>query len=59
MLLRHKSKIKARKRFRKLGVWSYIHTLKPQIQNVEPRKERLGIKTIPCVFGEERRIKKL
>ena len=38
---------------------SYIHTPKPQIQSVEPRKRRQGIRTIPCVFGEERRIKKL
>ena len=38
---------------------SYIHTPKPQIQSVEPRKGRLGIGTIPCVFGEERRIKNL
>ena len=29
---------------------SYIHTLKPQIQSVEPRKGRLDIRTIPCVF---------
>jgi len=37
-----------------------IHTLKPQIRSVEPRKRRLGMRTIPCVFfGEERRIKKL
>ena len=63
MLLRQKSKINARKRFRRLGVWMvakkiYIHTPKPQIQSVEPMKKRLGIRTIPCVFGEERRIKK-
>ena len=32
---------------------------KPQIQSVEPRKGRLGTKAIPCVLGEERRIKKL
>ena len=55
-------KISVRERFRELGVWiaakSYIHTLKPQIQNVEPRKRRLGIKTIPCIFGEEGRIKR-
>jgi len=38
---------------------SYIHTLKPQIQSIEPRKRRLGIRTMPYVFGEERRIKKL
>ena len=37
---------------------SFIHTLKPQIPSVEPRKRRLGIRTIPCVFREERRIKK-
>ena len=29
---------------------SYIHTPKPQIQSVEPRKRRLGIRTIPCVL---------
>ena len=34
------------------------HTPKPQIQSVEPRRRRLGIRTIPCVFGEERRIKR-
>ena len=38
---------------------SYIHTPKPQIRSVEPRKGRLGTKAIPCVLGEERRIKKL
>ena len=27
---------------------SYIHTPKPQIQSVELRKGRLGIRTIPC-----------
>ena len=31
---------------------SYIHTPKPQIQDVEPRRRRLGIRTISCVFGE-------
>ena len=41
-----KSKINARKRFRRLG-------------GVEPRKGRLDIRIIPCVFGEERRIKRL
>ena len=34
------------------------HTPKPQIQSVKPRRRRLGIRTIPCVFGEERRIKR-
>ena len=29
---------------------SYIHTPKPQIQTVEPRKGRLGIRIIPCVL---------
>ena len=29
---------------------SYIHTLKPQIQSIEPRKGRLGTKAIPCVL---------
>ena len=37
----------------------FIHTPKPQIPSVEPRKRRLGIRIIPCVFREERRIKKL
>ena len=41
-----KSNINARKRFRRLG-------------GVEPRKGRLDIRIIPCVFGEERRIKRL
>ena len=30
------------------------HTPKPQIQGVEPRKRRLSIRTIPCIFGEEK-----
>ena len=38
---------------------SYIHTPKPQILSVEPRKIRLGAKAIPCVLGEEGRIKRL
>ena len=38
---------------------AYIHTLKPQIPSVEPRKGRLGSKAIPCVLGEERRINRL
>ena len=41
-----KSKINARKRFRRLG-------------GVEPRKGRLDIRIIPCVFGEESRFKRL
>ena len=57
------SKINARERFRKLGcgqqLKSYIHTPKPQIQSVELRRKRLGIRTIPCIFGEEGRIKRL
>ena len=32
---------------------------KPQIPSVEPRKRRLGAKAIPCVLGEEERIKRL
>ena len=32
--------------------------LETQIPSIEPRKRRLGIKIIPRVFGEERRIKK-
>ena len=58
-----KSKINAIKRFRKLGVWIVGKKLrphpKPQIQDAELRRRRLGIRTIPYVFGEERRIKKL
>ena len=42
-----------------LKVLATIHTPKPQTQSVEPRKRRLGIRTIPYVFGEERRIKRL
>ena len=38
---------------------SYIHTPKLQIQSVEPRRRRLGIRTIPCIFGEKGRIKRL
>ena len=38
---------------------SYIHTPKPQILSVEPRKIRFGAKAIPCVLGEEGRIKRL
>ena len=57
------SKISARKIFRELGVWivtkSYIHAPKPQIQSVEPRRRRLGIRIIPCIFGEEGRINRL
>ena len=34
-------------------------TPKCRIQSVEPRKGRLGIRTIPCFVGEERRIKRL
>ena len=36
----------------------YIHTPKPQIQSVKPRKGKLGAKAIPCVLGEEGRIKR-
>ena len=54
MLLRHKSTINAWKIFRRLRVWmepkNFIHTSKPQIPSVEPRKRRLGIRTIPCIF---------
>ena len=38
---------------------SYIHTPKPQIQSAEPRRRRLGIRTIPCIFGDKGRIKRL
>ena len=31
----------------------------PKSQGIEPRKRRFGIGTISCVFGEERRIKRL
>ena len=58
-----KSKINTRKRIRSQGcgqyLESYIHTPKPQIQDVEPRRRRVGIRKIPCVFSEERKIKKL
>ena len=47
-----------RKRFRKLGVWM-IHTLKLQIQDVEPRRRRLSTRTLPCIIGKDARIKKL
>ena len=30
-----------------------------QIQDVEPRKGRLGLKTIPCIIGGDARIKEL
>ena len=53
-----KSKNMLGKRFRRLGK-SYIHTPKPQIQDVEPRKGRLGLKTIPCILGGDARIKEL
>ena len=33
---------------------SYIHTPNPQIQGIEPRKRKLGIRTITCIFGEEK-----
>ena len=36
---------------------SHIHTPKPQIQDMEPRRERLGARTLPCDCGEKRRIK--
>ena len=53
-----------RKRFRRLGVWMIARKatstpLNPKSKCVEPRKIRLGIRTIPYVFGEERRIKRL
>ena len=32
---------------------------KPQIQDAELRRRRLGIRTIPYIFGEEGRIKRL
>ena len=31
-----------------------MHTPKTQIQGIEPRKRRLGIRTIPSIFGEEK-----
>ena len=33
---------------------SYIHTPNPQIQGIEPRKRKLGIRSIPFIFGEEK-----
>ena len=50
------------KRFRRLGVWlidKKSTSTKPQIQDVEPRKGKLGSKTIPYVLGGDARIKKL
>ena len=32
---------------------------KPQIQDVEPMRRILGTRTLPCVVGEDARIKKL
>ena len=40
-----------------LQLKSYIHTPKPQIQGMKPRRERVGARTLPCNFGEKRRIK--
>ena len=59
-----KRKINARKKIQKVrdvddSKKSYIHTPKPQILSVEPRKIRFGAKAIPCVLGEEGRIKRL
>ena len=28
--------------------------LKPKSQSVEPRRRRLGVRTIPCVFGDKK-----
>ena len=50
------------KRFRMLGVWMIDKkstSTKPQIQDVELRRRRLGTKAIPCVLVEEGRIKRL
>ena len=40
-----------------LQLKSYIHTHKPQIQGMEPMRERLGARTLPCDCEEKRRIK--
>ena len=40
-----------------LQLKSYIHTPKPQIQGMEPRRGRFGVRTLPCDCGEKRRIK--
>ena len=52
---------KTRKSYEKKSVWivakSYIHTPKPQIQDMEPRRERLTARTLPCDCAEKRRIK--
>ena len=34
-----------------------MHTSKPQIQGMESRRGRLGARTLPCNYGEKRRIK--
>ena len=40
-----------------LQLKSYIHTPKPQIQGMEPRRGRLDARKLPCDCGEKRRIK--
>ena len=43
---------KTRKSYEKKNMWivakSYIHTPKPQIQDMEPRKGRMNARTLPC-----------
>ena len=54
MLLRHKSKINARKRFRRLGVWivakNYVHTPKPQIPKCRTKERKNGYKNNTLCF---------
>ena len=49
---------KAMKRKRVWIVAKKLHTHpKPQIQGLEPRRERLGARSLSCDCGEKRRIK--
>ena len=47
---------KTRKSYEKKSVWivakSYIHTPKPQIQDMEPKRAKLGARTLPCDCGK-------
>ena len=40
-----------------LQLKNHIYTPKPQIQDMEPRRERLTARTLPCDCAEKRRIK--
>ena len=40
-----------------LQLKSYIHTPKPQFQDMKPRRGTLSARTLPCDCGEKRRIK--